>query len=94
MRILADGTTPTEKELYAGRLAEETNLSKAAILSQVDAEARKAGARRRSARQKELLHSGEMTPSSCPMVRAAPARWGRLRPSGGWWRQPSASRRS
>ena len=77
VRILADGTTPTEKELYAGRLAEETNLSKAAILSQVDAEARKAGARRRSARQKELLHSGEMDTIKLPYgPERAPARWG------------------
>lgn len=76
VRILADGTTPTEKELYAGRLAEETNLSKAAILSQVDAEARKAGARRRSARQKELLHSGEMDTIKLPYGQSGPGALG------------------
>ena len=74
--ILADGTTPTEKELYAGRLAEETNLSKTAILSQVDAEARKAGARRRSARQKELLHSGEMDTIKLPYGQSGPGALG------------------
>ena len=36
VEILADGSTPTEKELYAGRLAEETNIAKAAILAQVE----------------------------------------------------------
>ena len=76
VRVLADGTTPTEKELYAGRLAEETNLSKAAILSQVDAEARKAGARRRSARQKELLHSGEMDTIKLPYGQSGPGALG------------------
>ena len=74
--ILADGTTPTEKELYAGRLAEETNLSKTAILSQVEAAARKAGARRRSVRQKELLHSGEMDTIKLPYGKDGPGALG------------------
>ena len=76
VNILADGTTPTEKELYAGRLAEETNLSKNAILSQVEAAARRAGARRRSARQKELLHSGEMDTIKLPYGKDGPGALG------------------
>ena len=74
--ILADGTTPTEKELYAGRIAEETNLSKNAILAQVEGAARKAGARRRSAMQKELLHSGEMDTIKLPFGKDGPGALG------------------
>ena len=74
--ILADGTTPTEKELYAGRIAEETNLSKNAILAQVEVAARKAGARRRSAMQKELLHSGEMDTIKLPFGTDGPGALG------------------
>ena len=90
VRILADGTTPTEKELYAGRLAEETNLSKTAILSQVDAEAAKRGTAPVCPPER-AAHSGEMDTIKLPYGQSGPARWGRLRPSGGWWRQPSAS---
>src|SRR5699024_11693643 len=76
VHTLADGTTPTEKELYAGRLAEQTNRSKTAILSQVEAAARKAGARRRSVRQKELLHSGEMDTIKLPYGKDGPGALG------------------
>ena len=70
--ILADGSTPTEKELYAGRLAEETNISKAAILAQVEDVSRKLGAKRRSARRKEILHSGEMDTIKVPYDKSGP----------------------
>ena len=64
--ILADGTTPTERELYAGRVAEETGLSRTAVLAQVEDAARAAGARRRAERRKELIHSGEMDTLKLP----------------------------
>ncbi len=70
--ILADGSTPTEKELYAGRLAEETNIAKAAILAQVEDVSRKLGAKRRSARRKEILHSGEMDTIKVPYDKSGP----------------------
>ena len=44
--------------------------------------------------RKSCSTRGRWTPSSCPTARTAPARWGRPRPSGGWWRRPSASPRS
>ena len=72
VEILADGSTPTEKELYAGRLAEETNIAKAAILAQVEDVSRKMGARRRSARRKEILHSGEMDTIKVPYDKSGP----------------------
>ncbi len=33
--LLAERSNPTEQEVYAGRLAEETNISKTAILTQL-----------------------------------------------------------
>lgn len=72
VEILADGSTPTEKELYAGRLAEETNIAKAAILAQVEDVSRKMGAKRRSARRKEILHSGEMDTIKVPYDKSGP----------------------
>ena len=77
MNILADAPPPPPKRnSNAGRLAEETNLSKNAILSQVEAAARRAGARRRSARQKELLHSGEMDTIKLPYGKDGPGALG------------------
>jgi DNA primase len=58
--LLADRSSPTEREVYAGRLAEETNISKTAIMAQLDDAVRKGSARRRRDQQRALLHSGEM----------------------------------
>ena len=66
VELLASGSTPTEQEVYAGRLAEETDISKTAILAQLETAARRAGAKRRSALQRELLHSGEMDTIKVP----------------------------
>lgn len=58
IRILADGVSPTERDIYAGRLAEETDVAKAAILNQLDA-AVKAGRRRRQRQfERDLLNQG------------------------------------
>lgn len=35
--MLAERSNPTEQEVYAGRLAEETNISKTAIMTQLAA---------------------------------------------------------
>lgn len=66
VELLAADSTPTEQEVYAGRLAEETNISKTAIMAQLETAAKRAGAKRRSARQRELLHSGEMDTLKVP----------------------------
>jgi DNA primase len=58
--LLADRSNPTEQDVYAGRLAEETNISKTAILAQLEDAVKKGNARRRRERQREILHSGEM----------------------------------
>ena len=58
IRILADGVSPTERDIYAGRLAEETDVAKAAILNQLDA-AVKAGRRRKQRQfERDLLNQG------------------------------------
>lgn len=58
VRLLAERTSPTERDVYAGRLAEETNISRQAILAQLEDEVKRAGYRQRKARQDKLLHSG------------------------------------
>ena len=58
IRILADGVSPTERDIYAGRLAEETDVAKAAILNQLDA-AVKTGRRRKQRQfERDLLNQG------------------------------------
>ena len=39
--MLAERSNPTEQEVYAGRLAEETNISKTAIMTQLAAAVKK-----------------------------------------------------
>lgn len=58
IKLLAGKVTPTERDVYAGRLAEETDVAKSAVLAQLDA-AVKAG-RRRAERQRQqgLLGQG------------------------------------
>ena len=58
LELLAERISPTEREVYAGRLAEETNISKTAILEQLAGVVRRNGYRSRQKREKELLHSG------------------------------------
>ncbi len=56
--ILAGRITPTERDVYAGRLAEETNVEKAAILAQLDGAVRARSRRAAKQRERELLSEG------------------------------------
>lgn len=56
--LLAGRVTPTERDVYAGRLAEETDVSKAAILAQLDGAIAQARRRANRQRQEALLHQG------------------------------------
>ena len=58
--LLAERSSPTEQEVYAGRLAEETNISKAAIMTQLETAVKKVGSKRRYEKKKAVLQSGEM----------------------------------
>ena len=58
LELLADRVSPTEREVYAGRLAEETNISKTAIMEQLNGVIRRSSRRRRQQQQNQLLHSG------------------------------------
>ena len=60
VEMLAERSNPTEQEVYAGRLAEETNISKTAIMTQLETAVKKAGNRRRREKNNEILRSGEM----------------------------------
>lgn len=57
INVLAGRVTPTERDVYAGRLAEETDVDKAAILAQLDGAIRARG--RRAAKQREQALLGE-----------------------------------
>ena len=66
VNMLAERSNPTEQEVYAGRLAEETNISKTAIMTQLETAVKKAGSRRRREKNRELLRSGEMNQINVP----------------------------
>ena len=57
--MLAERSNPTEQEVYAGRLAEETNVSKTAIMTQLETAVKRAGYKRRQARSRARLKEGE-----------------------------------
>lgn len=56
--ILAGRITPTERDVYAGRLAEETNVEKAAILAQLDGAIHARSRRDAKKRERDLLNEG------------------------------------
>lgn len=58
INILAGRITPTERDVYSGRLAEETNVEKAAILAQLDGAIRARSRRAARQRERELLNEG------------------------------------
>ena len=58
--LLAERSSPTELEVYAGRLAEETNISKTAIMTQLETAVKRVGSKRRYEKKKAVLQSGEM----------------------------------
>ena len=64
--MLAERSNPTEQEVYAGRLAEETNISKNAIMTQLAAAVKKAGSKRRREQNRARLQSGEMNQINVP----------------------------
>ncbi len=58
IRLLARRLTPTEREVYAGRLAEETDVAKANVMAQLEAAVRANQRRAQRQREKELLNTG------------------------------------
>lgn len=58
INLLAGPISATERDVYAGRLAEETNVAKNAILAQLDGVIKQNRRRANAARQKELLNQG------------------------------------
>lgn len=58
IRLLAGRLTPTEREVYAGRLAEETDVAKANVMAQLEAAVRTNQRRAQRQREKELLNTG------------------------------------
>ncbi len=56
--VLAGKLTPVERDVYAGRLAEETNVEKSAILTQLNAAVRAQARRAAKEREQRLLEEG------------------------------------
>ena len=66
VEMLAQRSNPTEQEVYAGRLAEETNISKTAIMAQLADAVKKAGSKRRREQDRARLKEGEMDQIKVP----------------------------
>ena len=66
VEMLAERSNPTEQEVYAGRLAEETNISKNAIMTQLASAAKKAGSKRRREQERARLKEGDMNQIRIP----------------------------
>ena len=66
VEMLAQSSNPTEQEVYAGRLAEETNISKTAIMAQLADAVKKAGSKRRREQNRARLQEGEMNQIKVP----------------------------
>lgn len=56
--ILAKQARPAEQDIYAGRIAEETDVSKAAILTQLESVNKQAARRRAKERENRMLNEG------------------------------------
>lgn len=66
VEMLAQRSNPTEREVYAGRLAEQTDISKTAILAQLAQAGQQAGRKHRREQNRAILHSGEMDTIEVP----------------------------
>ena len=66
VEMLAQRSNPTEQEVYAGRLAEETNISKTAIMTQLETAVKRAGSKHRWEKKQQALKSGEMNQINVP----------------------------
>ncbi len=66
VEMLAQRSNPTEREVYAGRLAEQTDISKSAILAQLAQAGQQVGRRQRREQNRAVLHSGEMDTIEVP----------------------------
>lgn len=66
VEMLAQRSNPTEREVYAGRLAEQTDISKAAILAQLAQAGQQVGRKHRWEQNRAILHSGEMDTIEVP----------------------------
>ena len=91
VNMLAERSNPTEQEVYAGRLAEETNISKNAIMTQLADAVKRSNSKRRWAQNRHGCSPVRCTRSACLTVRAALRRWGLPRQNSGCWPPCSGS---
>ncbi len=74
--ILAGRVTPTERDVYAGRIAEETNVERASVLTQLNAAARTRARRETREREKSLLQEGAAGRIHVPYAKGGPSALG------------------
>mgnify|MGYP000261371774 FL=1 len=85
VEMLAERSNPTEQEVYAGRLAEETNISKTAILAQLGTAAKRAAASTAGRKTASCCAPVRWIRSRCLTAQAAVRRWASPAPSSGCW---------
>ena len=91
--VLAGRITPTERDVYAGRLAEETDVAKPAILNQLDAAIRARGRRAEKERERRLLEEGAGGRINVPYSQGGQKALGvAFLPSSSSWRRSSRIR--
>ncbi|MEG0804107.1 MAG: toprim domain-containing protein, partial [Pygmaiobacter sp.] len=66
IEVLSGRCTPTERDVYAGRIAEETDISKAALLNQLEARLKQKYRRAQKDREKDLLTEGQVNRVKLP----------------------------
>ncbi len=66
IELLAARSSPTERDIYAGRLSEETNVAKSAILMQMETAVKRKRSRDRKRQQSRLLEEGVGTDVKLP----------------------------
>ena len=85
--LTGQSVTPTARDVYAGRLADETGVSKQAILSQLQGALRAADRRSHRREQKEMAQKGIAADIRIPYTQGGDAAWGRPAPAASWWRR-------
>lgn len=66
IQVLCGRCTPTERDVYAGRIAEETDITKSALLTQLDSALRMRRKKAEKEREKSLLAEGSISRVQVP----------------------------
>lgn len=84
--LAGSAVSPTARDVYAGRIAEQTGIDKKAVLVQLESAVRGAGRRARRKEQNELSRQGIAADIRVPYDRGAKLPWGPQAPPASLWR--------